>query len=111
MTANNRKNRFTGFITATTLSAIFIMASGFKGATAPQSAGEALYKQYCVRCHGTDGTKGFLGARNLQKSTLPDAAIIAHVQNGKGFMPSFRKKITGDQLDAVITYVKGLRKN
>jgi mono/diheme cytochrome c family protein len=90
------------------LSALLTLTSGFKEQAA---TGAQLYKQHCARCHGADGTKGFLGARNLQKSTLPDAAIQAQIQNGKGFMPSFRNKITGDQLGAVLLYVKSLRKN
>ncbi|MFZ6011094.1 MAG: c-type cytochrome [Bacteroidota bacterium] len=73
--------------------------------------GEHLYKQNCMRCHGADGTKGLLGAKNLQKSVLADSAIAQRIKTGKGFMPAFKKKFSTQELTDIVGYIKNLRKN
>jgi mono/diheme cytochrome c family protein len=62
-----------------------------------------------MRCHGADGARGLLGARNLRRSVLTDSAIKHQILTGKGFMPSFRKKLREPELEALVVYVKGLR--
>jgi mono/diheme cytochrome c family protein len=80
--------------------------------TKPQDAtGMALYKQNCVRCHGTNGRKGFLGAKDLSKSILADPEIIQKIRDGRGFMPSFKKKLSVGEIEAIVVFVKGLRPN
>lgn len=90
---------------------LLVAGSAFRQGPAAQhtGAGESLYKQYCARCHGNDGTKGMFGARNLQRSTLADTAVTLQIQRGKGFMPGFRKKLSAEQLQELVTYVKSLR--
>lgn len=73
--------------------------------------GEALFEKHCTKCHGTDGTLGLFGAKNLKTSTLTDEGIIRQIQNGKGFMPSFRKKLSTGEITQLVVYVKTLRKN
>ena|SRR5579859_4442279 len=94
-------------------------AVGFKNRTTPIPAyhqvakpgvtGQELFNHHCIHCHGADGTKGFFGAKNLRKSVLPDSAIVLQIQKGKGFMPSFRKKVTPDEISQLVSYVKTLR--
>ena len=86
-----------------------LTAAGFRSTDHASSDGQLLYEQHCVRCHGKDGSKGFLGAKNLQVSELADAAIIQQIQKGKGFMPPFRKKLTASEISAVMLYIKSLR--
>ena len=74
-------------------------------------AGEGLYKKHCRQCHGAEGTKGMFGAKNLKKSTLTNAAIVLQVQEGKGWMPSFKKKFSSEELSLLVEYVKTLRQN
>ncbi len=90
---------------------LLVFNSAFRQVPAVQhpGTGESLYKQYCVRCHGNDGTKGMFGARDLQRSTLADTAVTLQIQRGKGFMPGFRKKLSPGQLQELVTYVKSLR--
>jgi cytochrome c6 len=76
---------------------------------APPS-GEKLYLANCKQCHGVDGTRGFFGAKNLKKSRLEDTSIIQQINTGKGFMPSFRNKLTPDEIVEIVSYVKQLRK-
>jgi mono/diheme cytochrome c family protein len=86
-------------------SIIFFTAAAFKDIT----TGQDLYTRNCIHCHGTDGTKGFFGAKNLKTSILPDSAIFLQVQNGKKIMPSFRKRLSADEIKQVLLYVKSLR--
>ncbi len=90
---------------------IFCTASAFQAGNTALERGAYLFRENCIRCHGEDGTKGFLGAKNLQRSRLSDSAITLKIQKGKGFMPSFRKKFTAEDINAVIVYIKQLRKD
>jgi|GEM_PF-1677797 len=88
---------------------VFLAGSGFRSVEAGQPAGELLYKKNCMRCHGADGARGLMGAKNLRRSALTDSAVRNQVLTGKGFMPSFRKKLREPELDALVAYVKSLR--
>ncbi len=87
---------------------LLLFATGFS--TGQPGDGKNLYEYHCSRCHGTDGTRGMFGAKNLQKSLLPDAAITIQIRNGKRIMPSFKKKFTPNQINEVSAYIKTLRK-
>ena len=88
-----------------------LLTCSFVGFDSTQTAdGKTLYKHNCQQCHGSDGTCGMFGAKNLKKSKLADAAIRLQIKNGKGFMPSFDDKIKAAELETLITYVKSLRK-
>lgn len=89
---------------------IFLAMSSFSHQhDLPSANGEELYLKNCKRCHGTDGTKGWLGARNLKVSNLTTTAIIQQIREGKGWMPSFKKKFTPEELNRLADYVKTLR--
>ncbi|MCF6407930.1 cytochrome c [Chitinophaga filiformis] len=87
---------------------LFLVATGFS--TRHTGEGQTLYEQHCARCHGADGTRGMFGAKNLQKSLLPDTAIALQIRNGKRIMPPFKKRLTPDQINELTTYIKTLRK-
>lgn len=84
-----------------------IITVGFTGSS---DEGKQLYEHHCARCHGNDGTRGLFGAKNLQKSGLSDSSIIQQISNGKRIMPPFRKRISADQIYAISSYIKSLRK-
>ncbi|PWV56806.1 cytochrome c [Chitinophaga sp. S165] len=86
---------------------LLLFATGFS--TGQPGEGKTLYEHHCSRCHGTDGARGLFGAKNLQKSLLPDTAIALQIRNGKRIMPSFKKKFTPDQINEVSAYIKTLR--
>ena len=73
--------------------------------------GKSLFEKNCQKCHGAKGTKGFFGAANLQKSILTEDAIMDRIQNGKKFMPSFKNKLSADEIKELAGYVKTLRSN
>ncbi|MBC7932330.1 MAG: cytochrome c [Rubrivivax sp.] len=79
----------------------------------------ALYKKHCDTCHGKDGRsktmKGkFKGARNLTdaqwQADVTDERLFNSISNGKGKMPSFKKKLTEAQIESLVAYVRGLKK-
>jgi cytochrome c6 len=73
------------------------------------TAGKELFTANCARCHGADGAKGKWGAKDLRYSALPDSGVVHQVEKGKGIMPAFRKKLTTEQIDQLMRYVKLLR--
>lgn len=72
--------------------------------------GKALFENKCAKCHGNDGTKGRLGAKNLQISKLSDDELTKTISTGKGFMPNWGKKLAPAQIASVVNYIKTLRK-
>lgn len=82
-----------------------------------QSAGETLFKSKCAVCHGADG-KGEvpmgkkLGARNLgspEVQAQSDAQLSAVLTKGQNKMPAYGEKLTGDQINDLIKYIRSLK--
>lgn len=71
--------------------------------------GKTIFSENCVRCHGVDGTKGKWGAKNLKQSKLSDPALVNIISTGKGWMPSWKNKLSEKEIVAVVDYVKTLR--
>lgn len=72
--------------------------------------GLQLFESKCARCHGTDGTKGRWGAINLRYSYITDAELFSTIANGRRFMPTWKNKLTAEQIHKVGLYVKSLRR-
>jgi cytochrome c6 len=87
-----------------------------QAAAGGSSAGdaEALYAKQCARCHGEDGRgettmgKKFdlkdLADPEVQK--LSDAEIRRIIADGEGKMPGFSKKLSADEIDSLVKYVR-----
>jgi mono/diheme cytochrome c family protein len=91
----------------------------FLAATAvAQDDGAAIYKSKCQRCHGDDGMSHTFDGKMSHAAVftdpeivkMPDADLIAVVKNGKKHMPAFGKKLSDDQIAAVVAYVHTLQK-
>ncbi|MCQ4575069.1 MAG: cytochrome c [Candidatus Brocadiales bacterium] len=84
---------------------------------------KALYKEHCTPCHGVDGRGTDLGkglaamAEGIefpdfndpewQKRTT-DERMIEQITNGSpGRMFSFKEKMNGEEMKAVVVYVRG----
>ena len=83
-----------------------------------KSAAE-LYGKNCATCHGKDGrAKTFKGklkhTRDLTDSEWQDKAsderIFNSIMNGKSKMPAFGKKLSEQEINALVPFVRGLRK-
>lgn len=73
------------------------------------AAGEDIFKNNCLACHGAEGAGGHNGP-NLQKTKMDHDAIIKQVTNGGGQMPSFKDTLSKEEIEAVADYVKSLGK-
>lgn len=79
----------------------------------------ALYDKKCAECHGKDGqSHTFRGkhthSRDLSDSQwqdqVTDERIYNSIANGKGKMPAFSKKVTDDDINSLVTFVRGLKR-
>lgn len=81
-----------------------------QGGGRPLRAGSGLYRQYCVGCHGADGTLGLNGARDLTQSALTLEERITQIANGKNMMTPFRDVLSAEEIQAVAEYTMGFKK-
>jgi len=110
-------------------SALFLFDLTVTRATPPQkrSVGKSsvgdLFRNNCARCHGADGAGDTpLGhTYNAPDFTDPDwwrkhsditstRRLVSIVSHGKGGMPAFGKKLTGNEIRRLIDYVRRFRK-
>jgi mono/diheme cytochrome c family protein len=77
------------------------------------------YSRNCATCHGKDGrsktVKGKLKhARDLTDARWQDEAtderIFNSIENGRGKMPAFKRKLTNEQIESLVSYVRGLKR-
>lgn len=77
--------------------------------------GAALFKQFCVQCHGPEGNgRGSRSGPSLQSPQLQygrsPEEISRSIRDGRpGGMPSFAHVVNPRQLEALTAYVKGLK--
>jgi mono/diheme cytochrome c family protein len=70
--------------------------------------GQVVYMSKCNKCH--PGGDAGLGP-SLNNKPLPGFFIRKQIRRGWGAMPSFDpKEISSDDLDALVAYLKALRK-
>jgi mono/diheme cytochrome c family protein len=87
--------------------------------TVPAANAGQLFAKQCASCHGKDGRaktiKGKLKhARNLTdpewQGRVSDERIFNSIMNGKEKMPAYGKKLSQEQIEALATYVRALKK-
>src|SRR2546421_521773 len=90
------------------------------GRARPPTTPAVTYSKNCATCHGKDGradtfkSRHHLHARDLTdarwQSDVTDERIFNSISNGKGKMPAFKKKLTTEQIESLVAYVRGLKK-
>ena len=93
-----------------------MVAGLFAGSTA--HAQEDLYKSKCAACHGADGSANTAVGKSMkirdfhspdvQKQT--DAQLTEIITSGKGAMPSYKGKLTDDQVKQMVAHIRDLAK-
>ncbi len=83
--------------------------SGDTAAEKPVQTPAEIFKTHCAICHGSDGRKGFAGAKLLPESTLAIDERIAIITKGKGAMMAYESVLTIDQIKAVAEYTTTLK--
>lgn len=81
--------------------------------------GSALFLKNCAGCHGKDGRAKtfkakFNHARDLTSSnwqaSISDEHMFISISRGKGKMPAFQRILSGNEIAALVTYVRMLKK-
>lgn len=81
-----------------------------------QLDGQALYEEYCARCHGSDGLADTKQGKKVKASKLVDAKfaaegatqeIVAGVRENKKHR-IVSKKVTDEELQAIAEFVRSL---
>jgi cytochrome c6 len=92
-----------------------VLAATLNSSVAAQSAGD-LYKSRCQGCHGANGKASFFGKRMGAKAfSDPDVAnmsevdLIKVITDGKDKMPSYKGKLTDDQIKSLARYIKDMK--
>ena len=90
------------------------------GVPNPNSASAAaLYARNCASCHGRDGRAKTAKAksnhaRNVAdpdwQNRVSDERIFNAIMNGKGKMPGYSKKLSEQEIDSLVSYVRSLKK-
>lgn len=84
--------------------------SGSSSAETKTISAENIYKENCALCHGPDGKKGTLGAKDLSISDMDKNQAVEIITNGKGQMAPYKSLLTPEEIDAVADYVLTLKK-
>ncbi len=98
-----------------TMSLGMLLAAAIPAVAADDAA--ALYKSKCQVCHGADG-KGTaagqkMGAKDFQSPEVAkqsDAELAKATKEGKGKMPKYDGKLTKEQIDSVVQFIRTLKK-
>src|SRR5271157_6326011 len=100
--------------------AVYFVCSVFFGPAVLGDVGKEVFTANCAPCHGPDGRARTpagrkLHAKDLTESKLTDDETRKQVNEGRkdqrgALMPPFKDVLKPDQIDAVIVFVKRLRK-
>ena len=97
---------------------IFLGAAASLGFGQPaNNSAASIYKTNCVSCHGPDGRGSAVGKslhtadfHSAQVKQQSDAQLAGVVAEGRGNMPAFGTRVSKDQIDALVKYIRTLGK-
>lgn len=78
-----------------------------------------IFNRQCVSCHGRDGRGRTRKGRQTHARDMTDASwqddvsderLFNSISNGRGKMPAFRKKISENDIDALVAHVRRMRR-
>ena len=98
------------------LISVSISGLSLQAISATSHVGENIFRAKCAVCHGIDGAGETANGKKLRVpdlrskrvQELSDDELLDTVTNGKREMPSFGKKYRQDQLQQLVTYIRGL---
>lgn len=97
---------------------VLTVAMMFSTSVFAADSGADLFKTKCAMCHGADG-KGEtamgkrlgikdLGSAEVQKQS--DTELTSDITKGKGKMPAYEGKLSGDQIQELVKFIRTLKK-
>ena len=111
------------YSTFTVAAAAFLSLFSVLGAAKTNEAAAAdaatIYNRQCVSCHGRDGRGRTRKGRQTHARDMTDASwqddvgderLFNSISNGRGKMPAFRKKISENDIDALVALVRRMRR-
>ena len=78
--------------------------------TSELTKGKAIYKAYCVNCHGIEGNLGANAAMDLSRSGLSLEGRKEIIRHGRVTMMGFDGVLSDAQIDSVAHYTRKLQK-
>ena len=76
--------------------------------SAAATTGKEIFTANCARCHGPDGEGGvgprLAGTVVVEYPDSEDQAAV--IRDGRGSMPSFRNRLTPEQISEVVAYTR-----
>src|SRR5262249_400180 len=95
-----------------------VLAVAFVLSTFSVADSADVYKAKCAACHGTTGAGDTAMGKNLKLKDLGSAEVQAMsdddlhgiIANGKGKMPKYDGKLTKEQIDDLVKYIRTLKK-
>lgn len=96
---------------------VIAMALVFSTYTFADAAADT-YKAKCAMCHGATGAGDTTVGKNMKVKDLSsaevqkqtDAELTAIVTKGKNKMPAYDGKLTKEQIDGVVKFIRTLKK-
>jgi mono/diheme cytochrome c family protein len=81
-------------------------------------SGADIYKAKCSACHGANGAGDTMLGKNLKLRSLASAEVqkqsdddLARITaKGKNKMPSYDRKLSKEQIEDVVKYIRSLKK-
>ena len=78
----------------------------------------ALVNSKCAMCHGADGSGDTPAGKSMKARDLRSAEVQKQsaedlektINNGKGKMPAYKGKLKEAEIDALVKYIKTLKK-
>jgi cytochrome c6 len=106
------------------ISLIVTLATGFvfvtaEGKVSPAADARATYNAKCANCHGRDGRSKTARGRRTHARDLTDAnwqndvndeRLFNSIHNGRGKMPAFKKSLSENEIEALVAFVRRLRR-
>ena len=110
---------FTLAFAAAAVLSLFTVLGAAKTNEAAAADARTIYNRQCVSCHGRDGRgrtrKGRqTRARDMTEASwqddVSDERLFNSISNGRNKMPAFRKKISENDIDALVAHVRRMRR-
>jgi cytochrome c6 len=98
------------------IAALVLMIACAGAAGMENTSAKDLFGSKCAVCHGADGAaKTSIGkSMKIRDFHLPEVQqqsdLKAVISKGKGKMPAFEKKLTAQQIDDLVAYIRELAK-
>ncbi|PYX82767.1 MAG: cytochrome C [Acidobacteria bacterium] len=98
--------------------AVLTFALLFATSSFAADTGADLYKANCASCHGASGAADTTMGKNLKLKDLgsgevqkqSDAELTTVVEKGKKPMPAYEGKLSKDQIQELVKYIRTLKK-